>query len=90
MRSSLPDGGGLVLKPCNSIHMFFMQFSIDVAFCNDDHKIVAILEEIKPWRISSVYWDATYAVELPAGSLKKAETEVGDVLSIEEKASDDK
>lgn len=83
MRSALPEGGGLVLKPCNSIHMFFMQFAIDVAFCNDDHKIVAVLEEIKPWRLSSVYWDATYAVELPAGTLKKAKTEIGDVLHIE-------
>ncbi len=31
-RRELPDGEGILLRPCASIHMFFMRFAIDAVF----------------------------------------------------------
>lgn len=55
LRKELPEGCGLLLSPCNSIHMFFMRFPIDVLFLDDALKVVGMCEGIKPWRVSSIY-----------------------------------
>jgi len=31
-RSTLPEGAGLIIRPCNSVITFFMRFPIDVLF----------------------------------------------------------
>lgn len=82
-RKSLPDGNSLLLKPCNSIHMLFMKFPIDVLFVNADNKVVGCCKGIKPWRTSSVFWKSVLAFEFPAGVIDKTETAVGDVVVVE-------
>ena len=36
----LPDGDALLLRPCNNIHMFGMKYAIDVAFVDDQGKVL--------------------------------------------------
>ena len=79
-RNSLPEGAGLHIAPCNSIHMFFMRFPIDVAFLEPGGKVVRAIHSIKPWRATKVYFDAHSALELPAGTLLRTGVEEGDVL----------
>jgi uncharacterized protein len=69
MRRELPEGHGICLRPCNSIHMFFMRFAIDVAFVDGNGKVLHILHAIKPWRMSRMVLRSTAAIELPAGTL---------------------
>ena len=38
----LPDGGGLVLDPCGSIHMFFMRYPLDILFLDREGNVVSI------------------------------------------------
>lgn len=69
-RPSMPPASGLWLEPCSQIHMFFMQFAIDVIFIDKNGLIIGVLENFKPWRISPIFWGARGALELPAGTVK--------------------
>lgn len=68
-RRELPEGRGLLLSPCQQIHMFFMRFAIDVIFFDESGLVLGTVENIKPWRVSPVFWSARGALELPAGTL---------------------
>lgn len=81
-RQSFEPGQGLVITSCNSIHMFFMSFAIDAVFIDRRGVVVGLVEEIKPNQISSVFWKATCAIELPIGTIRQTETSVGDVIEI--------
>ncbi|MBI5549586.1 MAG: DUF192 domain-containing protein [Deltaproteobacteria bacterium] len=82
-RAELAQGEGLHLVPCSSIHMFFMRFSIDVAFLDQQGRVVRAIHGIKPWRATRMYLDAHSALELPAGALQKSGTVEGDLLHFE-------
>jgi uncharacterized membrane protein (UPF0127 family) len=72
---------GLLLSPCPSIHTFFMRFNIDVVFTDKNFSIVKIIRDMKPWRISGMYFKAFYGLELPSGSLDQEIIE-GDQLEV--------
>jgi len=77
------NGQAVVIKPCNSIHTFFMRFPIDVLFVDKNHKIIAAVSHMPAFRISKIYFNAVYVVELPAGLIKTTSTSAGDLLEIE-------
>jgi len=81
-RRELPEGHGLALAPCNSIHMFFMRIPLDVAFLDRDGAVLRAYHGIRPWRVSRVVRGAKAAVELPAGTLRAAGIEKGAVLRL--------
>jgi len=83
-KKELAAGCGLVLKPCNAIHSYFMSFSIDVLFLNKAGRVVKALPDFKPFRLTPLYFNTCIAVELPAGVIKASGTSEGDVLSLEE------
>ncbi len=83
MAQPLPDGGGLVIDPCNSIHMFFMHYPLDVLFVDKDGSIVFMYTGIKPWRVGRIVKGAKLAVELPVGTIAASRTEVGDKVVME-------
>ncbi|MDR0966124.1 MAG: DUF192 domain-containing protein [Myxococcales bacterium] len=82
-RASLGEGEGLLIAPCNAIHMFFMRFAIDVAFLDDADHVVRAVHAIRPWRATRFYPKATAALELPAGTLARCLTQEGDALLLE-------
>ena len=79
-RAGLARGEALVIRPCNSIHAFFMRFTIDVLFLDRQNKVIATLNNLLPWRVSPVYWKGYSVVELPSGVIQKSETAVGDEI----------
>jgi uncharacterized membrane protein (UPF0127 family) len=82
-RSSMQRGSALLLKPCNSIHSFFMKFAIDALFVDKSNRVVGILPEFRPFRISPVYFQACCVIEFPAGTLLPESVRVGDRISLE-------
>ena len=68
---SLPLGTGLLIAPCNSIHMMFMRFAIDVVYLAEDYTVVKTVKNVRPWLgISACFKKGTWAVlELPIGSI---------------------
>jgi uncharacterized protein len=67
-RPGLAPGHGLALRPCSSVHMFFMRFPLDVVFVDGEGRVVRILAGIRPWRASGIVRGAKTAIELPAGT----------------------
>lgn len=66
----LPFGEGLLIRPCNSIHTFFMNYSLDIVFLDRKFCVVKVIYDMKPWRISWVYFKAHQVLEMKAGKLK--------------------
>jgi uncharacterized protein len=81
-KRELADGAGLCLRPCSSIHMFFMRFPVDVAFIDADGHVVRMYHGLRPWRMSRVVRRAKAAIELPSGALARAGVGVGDLLTM--------
>ncbi len=63
--------------------MFFMRFAIDVVYADADGRVLKLVHDIKPWRIS-VCWGAKVALELPVGAIDRCGVKVGDHLIIEQ------
>ena len=72
---------GLLLSPSNSIHNFFVRFALDVIFIDRNDKVVKVIRNFKPWRMTRIYFTATKVLELPAGKLID-DIEVGDELEV--------
>jgi uncharacterized protein len=87
LKKDLPAGSGMLITPCNSIHMFFMRFPIDAIFLDKDQNVLYIEEDIKPWRISKVIKNSRSVLELPAGTAKATGTILCDRLEINQAAS---
>ena len=85
----LPAGGGLVIEPCNSIHMFFMRYPLDILFLDKQGKVVFMYRGIKPWRLGRIVRGARLAIELPEGTIDASETQIGDTVSINSTTSPD-
>lgn len=81
-RSGLAPGEGLLIVPCNSIHMFFMRFPIDVLYVDRSQRVVGLHHALAPWWLGRLYRHAHFVVELPAGTLRATGTEVGDQLTV--------
>lgn len=82
-KKSLVKGQGLLILPCNSIHMFFMRFPIDAVFLDKNNKIVRIEKNLKPWSVSKPVFRVNSVLELPSGAVSETGTETGDTLVLE-------
>lgn len=84
----LRPGEGLLLDPCQAVHMFGMKQALDVAFLGGDGQVVAVYRDLKPGQRSRYHGKARKALELPVGTLEATDTRVGDVLEIQLVAGD--
>ncbi len=80
-RSLDPDGGLWILPSCG-IHTLGMLFTIDVVFLNKDLKVVDLSELVRPFSFTKLSWQAESVLELPAHTIFRSQTEVGDQLLI--------
>ena len=77
-QDSLAANEALIIKPCSSIHTFFMRFAIDVLFLDKNMQIVRLIQNMPPNRLSPIVWASKMAIELPAGKISQTNTQVGD------------
>jgi uncharacterized membrane protein (UPF0127 family) len=59
----------ILIKPTQSIHTCFMRFNIDVIFLDKTDTIIKIIRNMKPWRVTAFYMQASKVLEMPAGDL---------------------
>jgi len=78
----LRAGHGILLKPCNSVHMFFMRYALDIIFLDKDMRILRICHNLKPWHISPIVWKADSVLECPAGLAEQHGLDIGDELEL--------
>lgn len=92
-----PDSG-LLLIPCNDIHMGFMRFPIDAVFLrslsggaetakNGDRllfEVTSVRENLPPWKLVPVRdGRAEATLELPAGAARRTSIRPGDRLRLD-------
>ena len=82
-RKSMGKSEALVLRPCNSVHSFFMLFAIDLLFVDKNSRAVKIIKAFKPFRISPVYFGASYVIEFPSGTISPESVHPGDMIIVE-------
>ncbi len=82
-RQALTEGEGLMLTPCQAVHMYGVRFPIDVVFLDESYTVVATYEGLEPGTRTHVYRDARHALKLPLGTLNKIGLGVGDRLQME-------
>ena len=83
-RDRLDEGEGLLLVPCRAVHMLGMRLTLDVALLDRTGRIVAVFEELRPGRAIASHRQAHAALELPAGTLRRAALGPGAMLAWEE------
>ena len=79
----LHTGEGLVLEPCNSVHMWGMRYPLDVIFADVEGCVLGVVQDLRPWRVTRIYRGARMAVELPVGVVERTGTCLGDKLALE-------
>lgn len=67
----LPEGEGMFLTPCNSVHTVGMSYAIDIIFLDKKNKVRKVIENMKPNRMSPIDLRSYSVLELPANYLKK-------------------
>ena len=79
-RKNLSPNQALVLRPCSGIHTFFMRFALDVLFLDRNMRVIKLIQNYPPNRLSPTIWGAKIVVELPVGKIAKTHTSLDDIL----------
>ena len=82
-KRSLPPDGGCWIVPANAIHTIGMLFSFDLVLLDKNFKVVGLRELVRPFRITMPNHKAESVLELPAHSIFRSRTQVGDQFVID-------
>ena len=75
-------GCGLWIIPSRGVHTIGMIFPIDLIFLSKEKEVVHVEEYVRPFRISKVSLKAASVLEVPAHTIYRTGTKVGDFLEI--------
>jgi uncharacterized protein len=89
-RKSLRPDSGVWIVPANAVHTVGMLFSFDVLMIDKDFKVVGMRELVRPFRLVWPNLKAESVIELPAHTIFKSRTEIGDQLVIDRYEASDK
>ena len=81
-RRELPAGEGLLLRPCGSVHSWFLRFPIDVVLLDGDMNVLKVIAPLRPWRMAGAR-GARCVLELAAGQARARAIGPGDRLVVE-------
>ncbi len=81
-RRHLPPAEALWLRPCNGVHTFWMLFAIDVVFLDHELRIVKLVENMRPFRVTKPHLAARSVLEVPAHTISKVDLKIGDQLEV--------
>lgn len=80
-RAGLPVGHALWIIPCTSITTAQITFPIDILFISREGKVTGGRHHVRPGRtVITASKKAYSAIELPAGTIQRTRTEVGDKI----------
>jgi uncharacterized membrane protein (UPF0127 family) len=77
-RSGLDRNTAMLIRPCRSIHMWFMRFPIDAAFLDAELRVLKISRNLKPWQLAFAPLQTHSVLETAAGVLNNVQP--GDLL----------
>jgi len=81
-KKELLEGEALWIKPCFSVHTFFMKFPIDVIFLNKKNQVIVAVSNLTPNRMTRLYPQSFSVLELPSGTIVASNSQIGDIIEI--------
>jgi uncharacterized membrane protein (UPF0127 family) len=78
-RTTLLEGEGLWIAPCEAVHTCGMEFPIDLIYLDRSRRVRKVRHAVPSWRVSACL-SAHSVLELAAGSILRTQTRPGDVL----------
>jgi uncharacterized protein len=82
-RPALEEGEGLLIRPANSIHTWFMRSVIDAVFLDRDLVVVHVAPDMKPWRFAGRR-GSRFVLEVAAGESARRGIERGARLRLKQ------
>ncbi|AFV01327.1 hypothetical protein UNSWDHB_196 [Dehalobacter sp. UNSWDHB] len=79
----LDDFHGMLINPCNQVHMIGMRYPLSVWFVSKDLKIVKIIDNLSPKKVSPCIKDAAFVLEFPHNWADFTGSMEGDKLEIQ-------
>lgn len=80
VRRKLRAKEGFYIENCSSIHTFWMRYSLDVIFLDKNNRIIAIYNNIRPFRVTRFIRNSFSVLELKSGTIDKTTLSVGDLI----------
>jgi uncharacterized protein len=77
---ALRPGDGLLIVPSQGVHTVGMLFPIDIVVLNGEWDVIAVRRQLRPFRMTRVFWKAAAVLEVPSGIVDATSTSVGDSL----------
>ena len=74
--------GALLLAPARSVHTIGMRFPIDLAFCDEDFRVIHVHTPLRPYRVTRIRWKARCVLEAEAGAFERWRLQIGDQLEL--------
>jgi len=65
-----------------SLHTFFVAETIDILFVNKNYLVCALKEGLVPWSFYRPPCAAQYIIEVPAKTIQRSQTQVGDRIRV--------
>lgn len=80
--ASLDPDQGLWIKPCNSVHTFFMNYAIDCVFLDSSMTVCSVIEDLRPGKMVFPQWGASSVIEMKSGRSRQLAIRKGDQLYV--------
>lgn len=68
-RKSLPEGFGIWIEPCKSVHTMWMLISIDIHFLDSNNSVIEIKKNVRPWRVVLAPKNTKSVLEIGSGTI---------------------
>jgi uncharacterized membrane protein (UPF0127 family) len=81
-RIRLKPEDGIWLVPSRGIHTFGMLFAIDLIYLDAGNRVIHLVENLGPFRISPIRIKCASILELPARAIYSSNTQIGDEFLI--------
>src|SRR5262249_24012453 len=78
----LAPGEGLWIQPSNQVHMFGMRYALDLVFLDSAGRVLRLIPNLAPNRVSPRVAGANSVLELPVGTIDGAALNEGDRVEI--------
>ena len=81
-KKNLEKDTAMLIHPCNSVHTFFMKFSLDILFISKEYEVIYVIENMLPGKTSPLIRKAMGVLEFTSGTIEKTNTKKGDFLNV--------
>jgi uncharacterized membrane protein (UPF0127 family) len=82
-KQDMQQGHALLIRPCSSVHTFFMRFNLDVMFLDRQHRVLKVVKDLKAFRLAGAR-GSHIVVEFTGGALADLEILPGDQMDLAE------